>query len=422
MATRPHSRLGAQSVEPIALNRQRKRRVFGPGIVSGASANDPTTVATLAVVGATTVYGLAWLVILLLPMLAVVQAIAAHVATVSRRSLQQALTQTYGRSAALLSLGAVVVIGVLTLGADVKAGAEALAILCGNSFYAFVVPIVVLAGWLLATNSYLKIERILASFTLIFLCYVASAAYGRPDWGEVLHSILVPHLTFSPLWMTGAIALLGTTLTSYEYYWESIEVAERRPTLSQLRGFKLDAVIGMLVAGSSFLFILIATAATSGKHHVAIQTATDAAAALRPLAGSWDQTLFGVGLLASAAIAIPIIAATNGYVVAQTLDAPAGLGMNVNAAKTFYGVIFGSLTAAAALALTPIPTIALLYSVSVAAGIATPITLTSMLLVAGNRSAMAGHPIGRALACAGWFVTGAVTLASTLFIVSLVHR
>lgn len=422
MATRPHSLIEVQPVESVGVSRCRKGAgVFGPGLVSGASASDPTTVASLAVVGATTVYGLAWLVILLLPMLAVVQAIAAHVAAVSQKSLQQAIAQAYGRTAALVGLVAIVVIGLLTLAADVKAGAEALTLLSGVPFYYFVFPVVALAAWLLTTNSYLRIERILASFTLIFLCYVAAAVYARPNWGEVLHSILVPNMSFSPVWVTGAIALLGTTLTSYEYYWESIEVAERRPKLSQLRAFKLDAVLGMLVAGSSFLFILIATAATSGKHHVAIQTAADAAAALKPLAGSWDQTLFGLGFLASAAIAVPIIAATNGYVAAQTFGVRAGLGLRPGEARMFYAVIFGSLIAAAAFALLPIPTIALLYWVSVAAGVATPITLAFMLLVARNRSAMSGRPIGLALASAGWAVTAIVALASATFIVSLLH-
>src|SRR3984957_13706122 len=158
---------------------------FGPGLVSGASANDPTTVGSIAVVGAATGYGLAWLVVLLLPMLAVVQAIAASVAAVSGMSLQQAITRTCGRAPALLSAAAIVVISLFTLGADLQAGAQALALLCGLPYYLFVVPIVAAAYWVLATKSYLRIERVLASLTLIFLCYVASAILARPDWGDV---------------------------------------------------------------------------------------------------------------------------------------------------------------------------------------------------------------------------------------------
>ncbi len=369
-------------------------------------------------VGATTGYGMAWLVILLLPMLAVVQTIAASVATVSQMSLQRAIAQTYGRGPAMLALGCVGLINLATIGADVQAGAEALSLLSGLAFAYFVVPLVGVIAWLLATKSYLKIERLLAWLTLIFLCYVAGAISARPDWGAILHAIVIPRFDLTRPFLTAAIALLGTTLTGYVYFWESIEVAERRPPMAALRAVNADAAIGMLVAGSSFLFILVATAATLGKHHVAVSTAAQAAVALRPLAGAWDQRLFGIGLLASAAIAIPVMAATNGYVVAQTFGQPAGLTTSPGESRLFYGVIFASLGIGAAFALLPIPTIALLYWVSVAAGIATPVTLAYALLVARNSDAMRGRPIAAPLACAGWVVTAAVTLSAVGFIAS----
>jgi len=200
-------------------------------------------------------------------MLAVVQAIAASVAAVSQMSLQQAIARSYGRGPAILAAASIVVISVLTLSADVQAGAEALTLLSGIPFYYFVLPLVAAIGWLLATKSYLKIERILAWLTLIFLCYVASAVYARPDWDAVLRAIVVPHFEFSQVYLTGAIALLGTTLTGYVYFWESIEVSERSPKGSQVRAAEADAAGGMLVSGSSFLFILVATAATLGRHH-----------------------------------------------------------------------------------------------------------------------------------------------------------
>jgi Mn2+/Fe2+ NRAMP family transporter len=361
---------------------------------------------------------MAWLVVLLLPLLAVVQAIAASVGAIAQMSLQQAIVRTYGRSPGMVAAVAIVSISLVTLGADVQAGAEALTLLCGIPFAYFVLPLVAIIAWMLATKSYLKVERILAWFTLIFLCYVASAIYARPDWGAVLRSIFVPRLELSPVVLTGALALLGTTLTSYVYVWESIEVAERRPDDSQLRAVKADAVLGMVVAGSSFLFILVATAATLGKHHLAIQTAAEAAAALKPIAGAWDQALFGIGLLASAAIAIPVMAATNGYVVAETFDVRAGLEATPRQAPVFYAVLFGSLAFGAIFALLPVPTIALLYWVSVAGGLATPITLALTMMVARNRTTMRGRPIGTALACAGWTVTGIVTLSAAGFILS----
>lgn len=362
---------------------------------------------------------MAWLVILILPMLALVQAIAASVATMSQMSLQQAIARMFGRGPAIVAAAAIVAVSLVTLGADVQAGAQALTLISGLPVYYFVFPLVAGTGWLLATKSYLRIERVLASLTLIFLCYVASAILARPDWEAVFRGIFLPRFDLSPVFAGGAIALLGTTLTSYVYFWESIEVAERRPATSQLRSVKSDAVLGMLVAGSSFLFILIATAATSGAHHLPVRTAADAAAALKPLAGSLAQMLFGIGLLASAAIAIPVIAATNGYVVAQTFGWRAGLANKPSEATAFYRVIFVSLAAAAGLALLPIPTMSLLYWTSVIAGLATPLTLALTLLVARDRNVMRGRPIGVLLASAGWVVTVVVLASSIAFIVAI---
>ena len=396
-------------------------RGFGPGLVAGASANDPTTVGSIAVVAAATGYGLAWLVVLLLPMLAVIQSVAASVASASQMNVQQAIVKTYGRVPAMVAAVAVAGIGICTLGADVQAGAQALTLLTGVPFGYFIVPLVAIAGWLLATKSYVRIERILAAFTLVFLCYVASAILAKPNWLDVLRNIVAPHLSASPAFVAGALALLGTTLTGYVYYWESIEVAERYPEPDQFGAFNADAVLGMLVAGSSFLFILVATAATSGKSGAAIRTVADAAAALKPLAGSGAETLFGIGLLASAAIALPVIAATNGYVVAQTFGWSAGLAKEPREARPFYGAIFISLAVAAALAMLPIPTMSLLYWASVAAGLATPVTLVFTMLVARNRALMRDRPVSPAVACAGWAVTGIVTLAALAFIISASH-
>ncbi|HEY3675083.1 MAG TPA: divalent metal cation transporter, partial [Candidatus Tumulicola sp.] len=415
-------REGGANESLVAIRRRRRVqfvRGFGPGLVSGASANDPTTVGSIAVVAAATGYAMGWLVVLLLPLLAIVQSIAASIATVSQTSLQEAILNTFGRRAAIAAALSVVSVGLFTLAADMQAGAQALAIICRVPYQFFVVPLGLIAGWLLATKSYMRVERILAWFTPVFLCYLASAILARPNWGDVLRGIFMPHISLTPLFLTGAIALLGTTLTGYVYFWESIEVAERRPPPGEAGKMRSDAAIGIVVAGSSFLFILVATAATAGVHHLPMQTAADAAVALKPLAGPAAQILFGIGLLASAAIAVPILAATNGYVVAQTLGLRAGLTCGFGEARAFYGVIFASLFVSSALALAPISTMWLLYWASVAAGIATPVTLVMMMLVAQNRRVMNARPIGALLACGGWVVTGIVSIAAAAFVMSI---
>jgi Mn2+/Fe2+ NRAMP family transporter len=158
-------------------------RSLGPGFVSGASANDPTTVATIAVVGATTIYGLAWLVVLVLPMLAAVQTIAGTIGAVCRTSLQGAIRREFGMGWAAITLFTVVAVNLITLTADVEAGSEALTLLSGIRYEFFVLPFVAIVGWLLVSKSYLRIERFLSFVPLVFLCYGASAIVARADWG-----------------------------------------------------------------------------------------------------------------------------------------------------------------------------------------------------------------------------------------------
>jgi Mn2+/Fe2+ NRAMP family transporter len=404
-----------------ALKKGERRFWLGPGFVSGASDNDPTTVATIAVVGATTGYGLAWLAVLILPMLAAVQAIAASIGAVCRTSIQGVIRREYGLGWAALTLIAVVAVNLMTLTADVEAGSESLALLSGVRYEYFVVPFAGFVGWLLVSKSYLKIERFLSFVPLLFLCYAASAIVARADWAAFGRAIVVPHFDFSGAFAAGALALAGTTLTSYVYMWESIEVAERRPALARVRSVQNDAVAGMLAAGVSFLFILAASAATLGKHHLPVQTAGEVAAALEPLAGRWASALFGIGLLASAVIAVPVLAGTTAYVVTQTFGWSGSLSLRWYGARRFYTVVLGSLALAAGLSFAGLSPIALLYWASIAGGLATPLTLFFAVRIARDRTIMGEHRIGGGLAAAGWITTAVSIALCAAFFVSLMR-
>lgn len=366
-------------------------------------------------VGAATGYMLSWLVVLLFPMIAIVQSIAASVGT-SQTSIQGAIRRIYGTTLALAALVLVVAVNVITLVADVEAGAESLALLSGIPRDVFVLPFVLVVAWLLLARSYVRIERILSVLPLIFVCYGISAVLAHPDWAALLHSLIVPHFALTPVVATGALALLGTTLTSYVYYWEQIEVAERGSTPAQTGALRADATWGALAPAVCFLFVLVATAATLGETHASVQTATDAAAALQPLAGRWATALFAVGLFASAAIAVPILAGTSAYVVAQTFDWRGGLDLPVREARGFYAVIIASLAIAALLAAVGFSPIALLYWASVAGGLGTPLTLWLLVAIARNRAIMGEHRIGNALAAGGYAVAAIVTLSCAIFL------
>lgn len=402
-----------------ALVRRRPLAVakkFGPGILAGAADNDPTTVATLAVIGSTTAYGLSWLVLLVIPMLVVVQVISASVGVRAREGLEDVVREHYGRGWALVLLLAVLAVSVLTLAADIAGGAAALSLLTGLSYRYFIAPFALGVAALLTYGSYQRIERVLRWVMLIFVTYVVAAVLARPNWSDVLRATVRPHFSSSKPYIEGILALLGTTLTSYAYVWETIEEAEERPRLRRIGLVRLDAGLGMVVAGLLFWFIVIATGATLGIQGQPVQTADDAARALAPLVGPYAEIVFGVGLLASAVIAVPVLAGTSAYVFAEAFGFREGLTEPFQRARPFYFALLGSIIVATAIAYSGISPIRLLLLGSVAGGLATPLSLLFLLRAARDRKVMGEDRIGAGLWLAGCVVALLIAAAGSLYI------
>ena len=172
-------------------------KVLGPGIVSGASDNDPTTVASLAVIGSTTTFGLSWLVLLVIPMLSVVQAISAQIGLVTNTGLESVVRRRYGNGWALLTLLSVLIVNLLTLAADLEGGGAALSLLVNIDYRWFIVPLAASAGFTLILGNYKQIQRVLVYLPLIFLSYVAAAFLAHPNWRDVLRNLLAPRFELS---------------------------------------------------------------------------------------------------------------------------------------------------------------------------------------------------------------------------------
>lgn len=389
---------------------------MAPGIVSAAADNDPTTVATLAVIGSTTVYGLGWLVLLVIPMLAVVQSISTQLSIVRRRPLQELVRERYGPPAAWVVLAAVLSVNILTLAADLEGGGAALSLLSGVDYRWWIVPIAALGTALLILGSYRRVEQTLSYIPLAFVMYVVAAFFAHPDWNAVLRGSLIPHYRHDAAYVSGAIALLGTTLTAYAYLWQGIEVSELHPPLRRLGRMKTDAVAGAVVAGITFWFIVVGTGATLGVRHHTVQTAQQAATALAPVAGPAAAWLFGIGLLGSALVAVPVLIATSAFVTAELFRWRAQLSDRFYRARPFYLTMIAAATAGAGIAFAGVSPIRLLFVSSVAGGIATPVTLVALLLSAGDRGMPSERRPSPLLLGAGWTVTAIVTAAAAVYL------
>jgi Mn2+/Fe2+ NRAMP family transporter len=384
-------------------------RSIGPELVSGASANDPTNVGTAAAVGAATGYQLSWAALLVAPMLGVVQTIAAHVGSVARDDLQTLALKRYGRPVAALLLVSVVVVNVVTIAADLQAGAVGLGLLAGVDSRWLVAPLGLALVALLLVGKYDEVVAVLRHLLVGFVAFAAAAVLAHPDWSLLIRSSLVPTLSLDRDALAGALALLGTMLTSYVYVWETIQRGVEEPADAITEGpglarARFGAAISAVYTALIFWFMLVASAATLGQHHQPVATAQDAAAALRPIAGSAAANLFALGLVVSAVVALPVLMATTAYVVGAHFDWRRGLSEPVDNAWGFYGVLAASLALAVAVGLANIPVIGMLVAASVIGGLATPLGLVILVRLGRDRTVMGTQPISGRLAIAGWAV------------------
>ena len=384
-------------------------RGIGPELVSAASDNDPTNVGTAAAVGAQTGYQLSWVALLVAPLLGVVLTIAAQVGAVAREDLQSLTVKRYGRGVAAVFLVSVVVVNLVTIAADLQAGAAGIGLLAGVGSGWLVVPLGAAVAGLLLAGKYGQVVGVLRYLMLGFLAFGAAAVLAHPDWPRLLQASLVPALSLRRDQVAGGLALLGTTLTSYVYVWETIGRGVEEPPDGTADGSGLararaGAVVGAVFTAVILWCMLVASAATLGRHHQAAASAQDAAGALRPLAGSAAADLFAAGLITSAVVALPVLMATTAYVVGAHFDWRRGLSEGIGHARGFYAVLVASIGLALAVSLAGIPVVGMLVAASVIGGLGTPIGLVILVRLARDPSVMGPRPISRRLAVAGWAV------------------
>ena len=384
-------------------------RSIGPELVAAASDNDPTNVGTAAAVGAQTGYRLSWVALLVAPLLGVVLAIAAQVGAEARDDLQSLTLKRYGPGVAAVLLVSVVVVNLVTIAADLQAGAAGIGLLAGVGSCWLVVPLGVAVAGLLLAGKYSQVVAVLRYLMLGFLAFGAAAVLAHPDWPRLFEASLVPALSLSRDELAGGLALLGTTLTSYVYVWETIGRGVEEPPDDTAEGggrarARAGAIVGAVVTAVILWFMLVASAATLGQHHQSVVSAQDAAQALRPLAGPAAADLFAAGLITSAAVALPVLLATTAHVVGAQFSWRRGLSERVGRARGFYAVLVASTGLALAVSLAGIPVIGMLVAASVIGGFGTPIGLVLLVRLARDSRVMGPQTISRKLAIAGWAV------------------
>ena len=409
--------------------------LLGPGLITGASDDDPSGIGTYTTAGASLGFAMLWTAILTLPMMAAVQFICAKIGMVSGMGLAGALRKHYPSWLVYSAISLLLIANTITAGVDIGAIAAAINLLIPIPTILLVpliaVGIVALQVW----GSYSFIVRTFKWLTLTLFAYIIAAFLAKPHWGEVLKATFIPTLRFDNQYMTTLLAILGTTITPYLFFWQASQEVEEelqmgRVTLAQREGAsdkelkfaEIDIDVGMVFASLVFYFVILASAATlhtSG--NTKIETAVEAAQALRPLSSGVASILFALGLVGSGVLAVPVLTSSSAYALCETFKWKSGLSEKLRGATRFYAIIAVSTLVGAIANVLKIPPVTALFWAAVLNGILAPPLLVVIMLVSNNPKVMGKRVNGRLTNFIGWTTTVVMGVAALGILVTWGH-
>lgn len=391
--------------------------ILGPGMITANAGNDAGGIATFASVGAEFGYSLLWILIPIAISLGIVQEMCARMGAVSGKGLADLIRERFGvRWTALVMLSLLIANAGVTVSEFV--GIAAAAELFGISRYVAVPLAAILVWWLVAKGSYQKVEKAFLAMSVVFLGYIVSAFLSRPDWSAVAVGVARPSLRLEHAFIFTLVAIIGTTISPYMQVYVQSSVVDKGVTPDNYRETKTDVWVGTVFAILIVFFIVVSTAATLHKAGIQISSAADAAQALRPLAGRYAETLFGLGLFGASMLAAGVLPLATAYSISEALGYEKGVSRSFREAPIFLGTFTFLVAFGAAIAVIPgLPLIRVLLVTQVINGLLLPIVLFAILRLVNNREVMGAHVNGPIYNAAAWLTAIVVTLLSLLYIV-----
>ena len=394
---------------------------LGPGVITGAADDDPSGIATYSVAGAQLGTKLLWTALITWPLMAAVQVMCARIGKVTGQGLAGNFKQRFPRWLLLAFVIALLAANTINIAADLAGMADAAAMLSGINSHWFVVVFALLISWATVRLQYAQIASVLKWLVLVLFAYPITAFVVGADWGQVLRDTLIPSVPRSRDEWATLVAILGTTISPYLFFWQASEEVEeeksagqstlalrRGATRSELDLRNIDVGVGAFFSNMVMFFIILTTAITLNRHGITqIETSRQAAEALRPFAGSFAATLFTLGIVGVGFLAIPTLAGSAAYAFAETLGWRQGLNKELRQARWFYALILVSTGVGVAIDFIGINPVKALFWTAVINGLLAPFLLVAILIVAADKKLMQGQPSSRL----GWTVVAIATIA-----------
>jgi NRAMP (natural resistance-associated macrophage protein)-like metal ion transporter len=413
-------RRGAHGVRRTVARRQRLLAflaILGPGMITANAGNDAGGIATFASVGAEFGYSLLWILLPIAISLGIVQEMCARMGAVTGKGLSDLIRERFGvRWTALIMLALLIANAGVTVSEFV--GIAAAAELFGVSRFVAVPLAAILVWWLVAKGSYKKVEKVFLMMSLVFLGYIVSAFLSRPDWTAVGIGLVKPTLKLEHAFVFTLVAVVGTTISPYMQVYVQSSVVEKGATADNYSETKTDVWVGTIFAILIVFFIVVSTAATLHQAGIQISTAADAARALRPLAGRYAETLFGLGLFGASMLAAGVLPLATAYSISEALGFEKGVSHSFREAPIFLGTFTFLVAVGAAIAVIPnLPLFRVLLVTQVINGLLLPFVLFAILKLVNNRELMGTKVNGPIYNLAAWITAIVVTALSLLYLV-----
>jgi NRAMP (natural resistance-associated macrophage protein)-like metal ion transporter len=421
---------------PKRAPRPRVRKFFselGPGLITGAADDDPSGISTYSVTGASFGYAPLWTALFSFPLMAAVQLMCARLGMVSGLGLAGVIRRRYPRWVLWGACSLLIVANVVNIGADLGGMADATEMVTGVNSLVWTPIYATLIISLLFWTSYRLIAKVFKWMTLVLFAYVITAFLAHPNWRAVLHSTFVPHFEWSSAYIATFVGILGTTISPYLFFWgASQEVEEERKmgrrtveeregaTDEELRKSRTDVITGMFFSNLVMYFIILTTAATLHAHgKTTIETAQQAAEALKPLAGNGAYLLFTLGLIGTGMLGVPVLAAAAAYAVAEARNWGGTLEDRPHLAKKFYAIIASSMILGLVLDYAGFNAVKMLFWSAVVNGVLAPPLIVLVVLLTSNREVMGDRVSPPLIKWLGWATAVVMTVAAVAMFVTM---
>lgn len=407
---------------------------LGPGFITGASDDDPSGIATYSQTGALFGYSQLWTALFTFPFMTVIQEMCGRIGLVTGKGLAAIIRKHYPKSVLYFAVSLLVMANTINIGADLGAMAASVQLLINVPILTLLISITVICVLLQVLIPYHVYANILKYLTLSLFAYVITAFVVQQDWPLILKATVMPEISFHKEYLLNIVALLGTTISPYLFFWQASEEVEEEVENGKLRtmgigtpkfnkrdikNLRFDTIIGMFFSNLVMFFIILTTASTLGKHGITdIQSADQAAQALQPLAGNFAYILFAFGIIGTGLLAIPVLAGSTAYAVSEAVGWKTGLYRKFNKAHGFYGVIMGATIIGLLMNFTSIPPFKLLYYTAVLNGLCAVPLLVLILLISNNKSIMSKHTNGIFSNIMGVCITGIMALCAVALLIS----